>query len=189
MTTNEIIAIQRKIGTTPDGIWGRKSIKACEDYLLGLMPKPIQWPRPGDAAMKAFYGEPGDINNLINLPVSDLGVAYFGQKVKTIRCHRRVADSLRLALEEIHAGPAKHILGEYGGCFNYRQMRGGTRFSKHAWGAAIDLSPMRNGLRTHWPVKASMPFEVMEAFSRQGWTSAGAFWSRDAMHFEATAPV
>jgi len=31
-----------------------------------------------------------------------------------------------------------------------------------------------------------MPFKVIEAFSREGFLSAGAFWSRDAMHFQTT---
>jgi hypothetical protein len=31
-----------------------------------------------------------------------------------------------------------------------------------------------------------MPIEAMEAFAKQGWLSAGAFWSRDPMHFETT---
>jgi hypothetical protein len=31
-----------------------------------------------------------------------------------------------------------------------------------------------------------MPLEIMEAFAREGWLAAGAFWGRDAMHFQAT---
>jgi hypothetical protein len=31
-----------------------------------------------------------------------------------------------------------------------------------------------------------MPLAVMEEFSREGWLAAGAFWNRDAMHFQAT---
>lgn len=189
MTRNQIIAIQEKIGTEPDGVWGRESIRMCEAYLRGLMPKNLKWPKPDDASMHKFYGEPGDVDNLVNVPVGELGVWYFGKQVKTVRCHRLVADSLLAALTEIANGPCYGILREYAGCYNYRPMRGGSRFSKHAWGVAIDLSPVKNGLHTHWPSKATMPFEVIEAFSREGWVSAGAFWSRDAMHFEATAPV
>jgi hypothetical protein len=33
---------------------------------------------------------------------------------------------------------------------------------------------------------ADMPIEVMEAFARQGFKPAGAFWGRDAMHMEGT---
>jgi hypothetical protein len=66
-------------------------------------------------------------------------------------------------------------------------MRNGTLPSLHARGAAIDLDPDDNGLHIPWPVRATMPIEVMEAFAREGWKPAGAFWSRDAMHFEATS--
>ena len=65
-------------------------------------------------------------------------------------------------------------------------MRGGTSWSLHAYGAAIDLAPGTNGLRTHWPTNATMPLDVMVCFAEQGWKPAGAFWSRDAMHMEAT---
>jgi hypothetical protein len=31
-----------------------------------------------------------------------------------------------------------------------------------------------------------MPIQVMEEFAKEGWLAAGAFWGRDAMHFQAT---
>jgi hypothetical protein len=59
----------------------------------------------------------------------------------------------------------------------------------HAWMNAIDINAGRNGNKTSWPVNATMPIEVMECFAQEGWLSAGAFWGRDAMHFQATAPL
>jgi hypothetical protein len=188
MTREEIQAIQRKIGTVPDGIFGPKSREACKAYLRGLMPKPNPWPSPDDASMIRFYGAPGDEKNLVSLNVAGLGIKYSGQPVSRIRCHDKVVDSLLRVLTEISKGPGAWVLGQYAGCYNDRAMRGGHRKSKHAWGVAIDLAPGTNGLRTSWPQDATMPFEVLEAFAREGWQSAAGWWTNghDAMHHEAT---
>jgi hypothetical protein len=186
MTRSQIIELQRRIGTTPDGFWGPKSVAACQRHLRALMPTPNPWPAPDDASMIRFYGRPGDESQLVNLPVTGLGLRYDGAAVRTVRCHRLVADSLRLVLQDIASGPAAWILAQYAGCYNFRPMRGSTRHSKHAWGAAIDFAPATNGLHAHWPTRANMPLEAMEAFARQGWLAAGAFWSRDSMHFQST---
>lgn len=186
MTRAQIIAMQDRIGTTPDGFWGPKSIAACQRHLRALMPKDANWPGTSQAALQGFYGSPGDESKLVNLDVQGLGVRYDGKPVRSIRCHAKVADSLRRVLEDIAAGPHAAILAEYAGCFNNRPMRGGSLPSLHARGAAIDLAPDTNRLTQSWPISATMPLEVMESFAREGWIAAGAFWGRDAMHFQAT---
>lgn len=187
MNRNQIMDIQSRVGTEPDGWWGPKSIKACKQYLRSLAPKDNPFPKPDFKSMVAYYGHPGDTSKLVNIPVRGLGVEYDGQSVKSIRCHEKVADSLLKILHEISISPHASILKDYAGVYNFRNMRGGNSWSKHAWGVAIDLSPQKNGLWTHWPTKATMPLDVMEIFAQQGWTAAGAFWGRDAMHMEATS--
>lgn len=187
MTTNEIKALQHRVGAVPDGFWGPKSIAACQAHLKRLMPAKNPWPSTTQAALTRFYGQPGDESQLVNLPVPGLGILYDGKPVKTIRCHRKVADSLACVLMDIANGPAKRVLAEYAGCYANRPMRNGSLPSLHARGAAIDFDADDNGLYTPWPVRATMPIEVMEAFAREGWKPAGAFWLRDAMHFEATS--
>lgn len=193
MTNTEIGILQKRVGTIPDEFWGPKSIRSTKDHLLALMPKPNPWPKPDDASMIAFYGQPGDEDNLqtFTLPYP---LYYDGTPVHRIRCHRKVGASLLRVLEDIKArhGSDRNIMrwiAAYAGCFNDRSMRGGSRKSKHAWGVAVDFSPDSNGMHTAWPVGATMPIEIIEAFSREGWTSAAAWWSRDAMHFEATDPT
>lgn len=186
MTANQIKAIQERIGTTPDGFWGPKSIATCQRHLRALMPKPNPWPKIDQRSLTAFYGEPGDESKLGNLPVVGLGIRYDGIAVRTIRCHAKVADALLAVLREL-SKTHPEILAEYGGCYNNRLMRGGSLPSLHARGAAIDFAPAKNGLNTPWPTRATMPLEVMEAFAKQGWLAAGAFWGRDAMHFQATS--
>lgn len=185
MTKCEIIRTQCKVGTEPDGFWGPKSISACQKYLRALMPKPSPWPYPSERDLKAFCGEAGDVSKLVNLPVAGLGVKYQGKAVRTVRCHSKVADSLLRIIKKLSESHPQ-VLAEYNGCYNFRRMRGGTRYSLHARGAAIDFMASTNGNRTSWPVKADMPIEVMEIFASEGWLPAGAFWHRDAMHFQAT---
>jgi hypothetical protein len=186
MTRAQIIAMQDRIGTTPDGFWGPKSIAACQRHLRALMPKDSNWPSSSQAALQGFYGSPGDESRLVNLDVAGLGVCYDGKPVKTIRCHERVAESLRRILEEIAAGPHAAILATYAGVYNNRPMRGGSLPSLHARGAAIDLAPATNRLSQSWPVSADMPLEVMEAFAREGWVGLGWLIGRDAMHYQPT---
>lgn len=186
MTTYGIKRIQEKIGTEPDGFWGPKSIAACQRYLLALMPKPNPWPKPDQKSLTAFYGAPGDESQLTNLSVKGLGIRFDGKPVPSIRCHHKVADSLWRILKSL-AESHPELLKEYAGVFNNRTMRGGSLPSLHARGAAIDLAPSTNGNHTVWPIRATMPLEVMETFAKEGWKSAGAFWGRDAMHAEATS--
>ena len=186
MTRNQIIELQKRIGTTPDGFWGPKSIKACKAHLRALMPKENPWPATDQSSLTAFYGKPGDEKQLVNLAVGDLDIRYDGKNVKSIRCHHKVAPSLRRILEQIAKTPHSWVLKEYAGVFNNRPMRGSSTPSLHARGAAIDLAPSTNQFREHWPMSANMPIEVMEEFAKESWLPAGAFWNFDGQHFQAT---
>ncbi len=184
MTREQIGAIQSKIGTTVDYFWGPKSIAACQRHLRSLMPSPNPWPKSDQASLTKFYGAAGDESQLVNLP-APVPMFYEGKRIKTIRCHAKVAQSLARALTAAYA-VAPDVVKVYDGCFNDRPMRGGSLPSLHARGAAIDLDAGNNGNHVAWPVRATMPLEVMEAFAREGWLSAGAFWQRDSMHAQAT---
>lgn len=186
MTYDKIAEIQKRIGAEPDGYWGPKSIAACQNHLHSLMPAVNPWPPSDQTSLSRFYGRPGDEDQLVNLNVEGLGIKYDGNPVKTIRCHEKVNGSLYRILSEISKGPHKAILSEYAGVYNNRPMRGGSLPSLHARGAAIDLAPDTNGNRMSWPSASTMPLEVMEEFAKEGWLSAGAFWGRDGMHFQAT---
>ena len=185
MTRDRIKRIQSTIGATVDGFWGPRSIAACQTYLRSLAPADANWPSPSQESLQGFYGSPGDESKLVAVNVEGLGLRYDGKPVKSIRCHDRVADSLKRVLTAL-AKTHPDILAQYAGVYNNRPMRGGSLPSLHARGAAIDLAADTNRLSQSWPVSADMPFEVMEAFAREGWTPAGAFWGRDAMHFQAT---
>jgi hypothetical protein len=190
MNSEQIKKIQEKIKTNADGFWGPKSQASCRVYLHSLMPKNNPWPKSDQKSLRNFYGEPGDESNLvmINFPYP----MYYGEKLVTkTRVHKKCADSLLRVLTDIKdlipKNPdIKDEVEDFGGVYNFRMKRGGSTYSVHAWGAAIDLDADDNTFRDSWPMKSDMPLEIMEAFAREGWLSAGAFWGYDAMHFQAT---
>ena len=187
MNCAQIQQLQIRVGTTPDGFWGPKSIAACQAHLRSLMPSQNPWPHTDEASLRAFYGRPGDEDLLTDLPVADLGIRYEGLPVRTIRCHQRVAASLGRVLTQLHMKGFHHILEHYDGCYDNRPMRNGTIPSLHARGAAIDLDSKSNDNLQSWPASADMPIEVMEIFAAEGATCAGSAWGRDGMHFQWTA--
>ena len=72
--------------------------------------------------------------------------------VNRISCHRAIASALRAVFAEILLVYGLKKIQElgidlFGGCFNYRKMRGGSDFSVHSWALAIDLDPERNQLK------------------------------------------
>lgn len=191
MTRSQIVELQKHVGTEPDGWWGPKSIAACQRHLKKLMPSKTPWPSSSQRALRAFYGAPGTRSNpkkdivYVDAP-SWLRLYDTNKKVTKIACHPKVAESLLRALESAYR-VAPDFAKRYFGCYVGRNMRGGSSPSTHAYGAAIDLAASTNRNRQSWPVSANMPIGVMEAFAREGWTPAGAFWGRDAMHFQATS--
>ena len=192
MTTPEIVAMQKRIGVMADGFWGPKSIAACQAHLRQLMPAANPWPAADMASLRRFYGEPGDESRLVSITFP-YPMFYEGKRVLTTRVHEKCAASLLRGLTAIGrgygGGSQRGVMEEaedYGGCYNFRLKRGGTSYSLHAYGAAIDLDADDNSFRDSWPLRADMPLEIMEEFAREGWIAAGAFWGYDAMHFQAT---
>jgi hypothetical protein len=188
MTKKDIQDMQRRLGVEPDGFWGPRSIAACQKHLRSLMPKVNPWPVATPAALKRFYGDPAtdEVQAQLVIINAALGMRYEGRTVEFVRCHERVAESLERILYTLAQSDYAYVLADYAGVYNHRPMRGGQAWSLHSYGAAIDLLPESNGNRVAWPAVATMPLGVMEIFAREGWLSAGAFWGRDAMHFQAT---
>lgn len=161
---------------------------------------PRQWPRQRD--LTAFYGPHGAANfgptpppPLVRVP-SPWPLKISWNKSQTRRhflMHEKVADSLSEVLERIynHYGLAEIQrlgLDLFGGDYNARKMRGGTKWSTHSWGIAIDFDPERNQLK--WSRnRASLAHpdcvDFWEAFEREGWVSLGRLKNFDWMHVQA----
>ena len=130
----------------------------------------------------------------VELPFTTYLYGHAERPITEISCHKLVAESLSAIFEDLaFAFPsteARRAAGllDYYGCYNPRKIRGGDTWSMHSWAIAVDFNANANGLNDHWPKVATMPLEVMECFARHGWEAAGAFWSSDAMHFQASKP-
>ena len=112
--------------------------------------------------------------------------------VKTMRCHALVQGNFTAVFEDLlnHYGYEKiKELGIdlFGGCFNFRAMRGGSDYSRHSWGIAIDLDPERNLLHeTHKTARFARPEykPMIDIFYKHGFEGLGVEEDRDWMHFQ-----
>lgn len=150
------------------------------------------WPKDNQAARNAFYGDPGrgEIAPQMVPVVPPFAMYYEGRRIKAIQFHRNAAPALLAALNEMWDAcghDQKKIdaagVSKYAGAYNHRMVRGSsTKWSNHAYAAAIDLNAEENGLYA----KGNMPQFVIDAFCRQGWMWGGWYTGRkDPMHFEA----
>ena len=109
-----------------------------------------------------------------------------------VRCHKLIAPNLKAVFTDLltHYGYDKiKELGIdlYGGCFNYRKMRGGSALSKHAFGIAIDLDPARNTLKeTKKTARFARPEykPMIDIFYKHGFIGLGIEKDYDWMHWE-----
>lgn len=151
-----------------------------------------------DTQLIAKYGQPGDSTKLtiIDLPYP-MKLAWDTHViVNKIQCHTLISRPLYSVFVDIlnYYGLDKiQELGIdlYGGCLNVRLMRGSkTKWSRHAWGVAIDLDPARNQLKeSHKTARFARPeYKAMiDIFYKHGFESLGREEDRDWMHFQISA--
>lgn len=197
-----------------DGLWGPQTnyaydtLQHIDDYGeppvqwrdSREIPNPNGWPVETEDALTDYYGRPGGSFDDPNPPLTTLDLPYRHRlswdqrQIKTrIRCHERVADSLRRVLTNVknHYGEERikelrlHVLG---GVFAPRTKRGGSGWSTHAWGIALDYDPEHNQLP--WgrdrAAFAKPEYRAWWGFwEEEGWISLGRTQNYDWMHVQA----
>lgn len=112
--------------------------------------------------------------------------------VKRITCHKVIAEPIKAVFNDLLATYGYDKIKElgidlYAGCFNFRQMRGGSSYSVHSWGLAIDLDPERNQLKeTSRTARFARPEykPMIDIFYKHGFVSLGKEKNFDWMHFQ-----
>ena len=148
-----------------------------------------------DLQIEAKFGQPGDASNfvVIDLPYP-MRIAWDTKMVvKKMQCHKLAAEPFKKVFADLLANYGLTELQRlgialFGGCVNIRTMRGSkTKWSRHAWGIAIDLDPARNGLKTKAPVAQFSKPEykaMIDIFAKHGFIGYGPAKDYDWMHFE-----
>jgi hypothetical protein len=191
-TERETLKFQTKNGLKPDGIVGPKTWKFVITVSENT-PLSERWPKQDYKNMVNFYGPVGENQTKVELPFK-LKLAWASSTTLTkITCHQKCAKSIYTIFENtLKIYGEKEIsrlrLDLFGGCLNVRKMRGGSAWSIHSWGAAIDLDPDHNQLKWSSP-RATFSkneyndfWKIVEA---EGWTSLGRERNYDWMHFQA----
>ena len=150
-----------------------------------------RWPADNQNALLKFYGTPGpEVESQLVAVVPPFQMYYAGKPIRQIKFHRKAAAALAAALKEIwdyYGHDQRKIdalrISVYSGAYNPRYIRGSTtKWSNHAYGAAIDFDADHNGFGTG---HGTIPQPVIDAFKRQGARWGGDYKGRtDPMHFE-----
>ena len=151
-------------------------------------------PRQSDVG--AFYGQPGPQIQRQLTPV-DLPFAMrldwdMTTTVQRVTLHKKCARSFAMAMsavkEEYGLRRIRSLgLDRFAGGYNHRKMRGGSRWSMHAYGCAVDIYAAPNGLRTRCPDAlfcAPEYRDFLDIMEAHNWLPAIRLWGADAMHFQ-----
>ncbi len=111
---------------------------------------------PHESEIERFYGRPGENIVKISLPYTMRLAWDESKKVKKMSVNKKIAENVEHMFVDIlkefgRDGIKLMGLNLFGGSYNKRKIRGGNRWSTHAYGIAIDLDPAHNQLRWHTP--------------------------------------
>jgi len=154
---------------------------------------------PHQREVAGFYGDParGEAYmrsrlRTIQLPFK-MRIDYnLSQRTSRMTVHEKCAPSLYDAMAKVHdeygINEMRRLgIDRYAGGFNYRKMRGGSSWSMHAYGCAVDFYARPNGLRMKCPQALFCGREYrrfLDIMEAHNWLPAIRLWGADAMHFQ-----
>jgi len=189
-TEKETLKFQVKHGLKPDGVVGPKTWEFVTNVSSNT-PLSNKWPKQDYTSMVNFYGPVGENMTQLELPYAMKLAWDTGTIVKKISCNQKCAKAIYSIFEKTLNVYGKDIpklrLELFGGCVNVRKMRGGSSWSIHSWGAAVDMDPDNNQLK--WGKdRASFAKPVYNDYWKiveaEGATSLGRSRNFDWMHFQ-----
>lgn len=127
-------------------------------------------------------------DKIISIPLP-AQMRFADRPVNSIRVHHKLVGPFHDVFADIYRAALWHVVVPYGGGYVFRLIRGGESLSMHAFGAAIDIDPVRNPLGAHPndTYMGSTPSggEVVRIFEKHGFLWGGKFRGRsDAQHFQ-----
>lgn len=196
-------AIQKKVGTKADGVIGPKTLDAiCSVFASLNLTTPVKTtdgtcaPRVTQAEVrsgKSVYGKAGDESNMVFVK-PPYTIYYDGKPYKHgVKVHKLLAPSLEAIFKELlEAYGAEKIhelhMDNYAGGFFVKKTTGGSSYSIHSWGCAIDWWPEANALKTASPKAGFSKPEYKkwwEIWYKHGWIGLGPERNYDWMHVQA----
>lgn len=191
-----------------DGLVGPLTLKARTHWLRGKWRDALDGELSGDSArlpasvlniwpkeseLRAFYGEPGSNQTMLQLPFPMVLAWETQTEIHRFSIHKKCHDSALRVYTRILADYGidnirTYGFDKFGGCLNVRAKRGGSQLSTHAWGCAIDTDPSRNSLRsTRETATLASPVcdKFWQAWTDEGWLSLGKARNYDWMHVQA----
>lgn len=199
VTIGALKAFERAKGLPEDGTADGEVVVLLKQSSSALPEKIVRTPEAPEATVRNIWprqsGVPafGTNQALVALPFP-MKLAWDTKvSIQRISLHEMVADSAARCFERIadaYTAEQRSDIGLdlFGGSLNVRKMRGGSAFSMHSWGIAIDFDPERNQLR--WgPDRARLAKPDALTFWRiwedEGWVSLGRARGFDFMHVQA----
>lgn len=180
-------AFQSSQNLVADGIIGPKTTAALLRIKKygSLLTEPL---------IRGKYGAPGEVKNLttITLPFPMVVAWDTKSRIYKVQTHKLVATRFLTAWTEVLEIYGIEAIKElrldyYGGCYNFRKMRGGSSWSRHSWAIAWDTDPERNALKmTDKTARFARPeySAFIQIFYKHGFLNLGVEQNRDWMHME-----